>query len=111
MHRARVCCVRCTLLKLRAAIVSSGVLCTASGIEYRASNEALPAVTRLRTLLCFDPFYADGDDFLSETAMRDRVLPALRANASLRELSLLGTFRERASVREAEELDNTRAAD
>jgi hypothetical protein len=66
--------------------------------------DALPGVTRLRTLRCFDGGFVQDD--LSDAFIRDRVLPALHANASLRELALGDS--KRASVREAEELVNSR---
>jgi hypothetical protein len=63
--------------------------------------DALPAVTRLRTLRCFENF--------SDAFTCNRVLPAVRANGSLRHLLLLG-LGQRASVREAQALVNSRRA-
>jgi hypothetical protein len=67
--------------------------------------DALPAVTRLRTLLCVDQSY--GRDDLSDAFVRNRVLPAVRANSSLRALSL--SHSEWPSLREVEALVNSRA--
>jgi hypothetical protein len=72
--------------------------------------DALPAVTRLRTLNCCDEGY-DHDD-LSDTFIRNRMLPALRANASLRHLELgtrMASFEKRAILREAMAVVNSRA--
>jgi hypothetical protein len=69
--------------------------------------DALPAVTRLHRLECFD--LASEADLVSDAFMRHRALPALRANASLRELALGDS--KRASMREAEELVYSREYD
>jgi hypothetical protein len=69
--------------------------------------DALPAVTRLRTLRCVGSGYGDGND-LSDDFIRNRALPAVRANSSLRELAL-GEDSNKHAVREAEDLVNSRA--
>ncbi len=48
---------------------------------------------------------------MSEAFIRDRLLPAVRANASLRELALVGEDKMWDVVREVEELVNSRADD
>jgi hypothetical protein len=70
--------------------------------------DALPGVTRLRTLRCFDGGFVQDD--LSDAFIRDRVLPALRANASLRELAL-GDSKRASMLLEAEQLVNSREYD
>jgi hypothetical protein len=67
--------------------------------------DALPAVTRLRMLRCYAAY--DEGCFLSDAFMRDRALPALRANASLRELTLDASEWPRRPL-EAEDLVNSR---
>ncbi len=62
--------------------------------------DALPANTHLRTLSC-------GDNEESEAFVRERLLPAVRANSSLRQLD---AGREFAAAREAQALVQRRAA-
>jgi hypothetical protein len=75
--------------------------------------DALPGLTRLRTLTCYGggEAFLVGEDELSEAFIRDRLLPAVRANASLRELALVGEDKMWNVVREVEELVNSRADD
>ncbi len=61
--------------------------------------DALPANTHLRTLTC-------EDNLLSDAFMRERLLPAVRANSSLRELD---TGLRTDAAREAEALVQRRA--
>ncbi len=84
--------------------------CSMGDAELGPLFDALPGVTRLRTLLCF----AQGNEAedarheLSDAFVRDRALPAVRANASLRELGGGYGHNPRASMREAEELVSSR---
>jgi hypothetical protein len=72
--------------------------------------DALPSVTRLRTLRCAD-FGRAREDGAHDAFIRDRVLPALRANASLRKLHLYAGGQPARSVLEAEDLVNSRTDD
>ncbi len=63
--------------------------------------DALPTNTHLRTLNC-------GDNQLSGAFVREQLLPAVRANSSLRELK---TAKHSDAAREAEALVQRRAAD
>ncbi len=67
--------------------------------------DALPGVTRLLVLDCFCGSHEDDPDLLSDAFIRTRMVPALRANASLRKLQL-GL---RASTREAQAVVNSPA--
>jgi hypothetical protein len=67
--------------------------------------DALPAVTRLHSLRCV---YEHDERHLSDAFIRDRVMPALRANGSLRVLCLGEDDDQRPCVLEAEALVNSR---
>ncbi len=78
------------------------------GIALGPLFDALPRITRLRTLYCV--FEGYGDDDLSEAFVRNRAAGGACApiNASLRELLLGDDNDKRASVHDAEALVNSR---